>query len=99
MLRPDTLALTALLAELAKKKFAGSNLTEEPLSDVLKAVRSAPRDSLVLFIRYADDSSGSLPANEAAHLVQEVDRVRAAMDASRIAVTGTPAGLHANAAS
>src|SRR2546429_322152 len=33
-------------------------LTEEPLADVLKAVRAAPRDSLVLFIRYADDSSG-----------------------------------------
>ena len=49
-------------------------LTEEPLSDVLKAVRAAPRDSLVLFIRYADDSSG--PTNdEAARMVAEAAAV------------------------
>jgi signal transduction histidine kinase/ABC-type uncharacterized transport system substrate-binding protein len=45
-------------------------LTKEPLSDVLNAVRAAPRDSLILFIRYADDSSG--PTNdEAARMVAE----------------------------
>ena len=49
-------------------------LTEEPLSDVLKAVRAAPPDSLVLFIRYADDSRG--PTNdEAARMVAEAAAV------------------------
>src|SRR6266850_2229821 len=51
-------------------------LTEEPLADVLKAVRAAPRDSLVLFIRYADDSSGPSPTNDvAARMVAEAAAV------------------------
>jgi signal transduction histidine kinase len=48
-------------------------LTGEPLSDVLKAVRAAPPDSLVLFIRYADSSG---PTNdEAARMVAEAAAV------------------------
>lgn len=51
-------------------------LTQEPLPDVLKAVRAAPRNSLVLFIRYADDSSGASPTNdEAARMIAEAAAV------------------------
>ena len=50
-------------------------LSQGPLSDVLTAVRAAPRSSVILFIRYADDSIGSLQASEAAHLVADADTV------------------------
>jgi signal transduction histidine kinase len=50
-------------------------LSQESLSDVLTAVRAAPRSSVILFIRYADDSIGSLQANEAAHLVADAATV------------------------
>src|SRR5258705_554515 len=53
-----------------------SYLTQDPLPDVLKAVRAAPRNSLVLFIRYADDSNGASPTNdEAARMVAEAAAV------------------------
>jgi ABC-type uncharacterized transport system substrate-binding protein len=45
-------------------------LSQAPLSEVLTAVRAAPPNSIVLFIRYADDDSGSGQTNdEAARLV------------------------------
>jgi len=47
-------------------------LSQQSLSDVLTAVRAAPRNSVVLFIRYADDTSGASMTNEdVAHLVAE----------------------------
>jgi signal transduction histidine kinase len=49
-------------------------LSHESLSDVLTAVRAAPRSSVILFIRYADDS-GALQADEAAHLVADAAAV------------------------
>lgn len=50
-------------------------LSQASLSDVLTAVRAAPRSSVILFIRYADDSIGSLQTNEAAHLVADAATV------------------------
>jgi signal transduction histidine kinase len=50
-------------------------LSKESLPDVLAAVRSAPRGSVVLFIRYADDSSGSLQPHETARLVADAASV------------------------
>ena len=52
-----------------------SYLSQESLSDVLTEVRAAPRGSVILFIRYADDSSGSLQTNEAAHLIADAATV------------------------
>jgi len=47
-------------------------LSQESLSDVLTAVRAAPRSSVILFIRYADDT---LQADEAARLVADAATV------------------------
>ena len=47
-------------------------LNQESLSDVLTAVRAAPRSSVILFIRYADDT---LQADEAARLVADAATV------------------------